>query len=35
MELGVLVTGGDLPARVDQHFDGLIRSGILETVAQG
>lgn len=33
MELGVLLTGGDYPARVEQHFDGLIRSGALEPVA--
>jgi phosphatidylserine/phosphatidylglycerophosphate/cardiolipin synthase-like enzyme len=33
MEMGVLVTGGDHPARVEQHFDGLIRSGILEPVS--
>ena len=34
MEMGVLVTGGDLPARVEQHFNGLIRSGILEPVSR-
>ncbi len=32
MEMGVLVTGGELPAKVEQHFDGLIRSGMLELV---
>jgi phosphatidylserine/phosphatidylglycerophosphate/cardiolipin synthase-like enzyme len=32
MEMGVLVTGGDHPARVEQHFDGLIRAGMLERV---
>lgn len=32
MEMGVLVTGGVLPSRVEQHFDGLIRSGVLEPV---
>jgi hypothetical protein len=26
-EMGVLVTGGDLPVRVEQHFDGLIWLG--------
>lgn len=34
MEMGVLVTGGDLPARVEQHFDGLIRSGTLEPLSR-
>jgi phosphatidylserine/phosphatidylglycerophosphate/cardiolipin synthase-like enzyme len=29
MELGLLVTGGDLPGRVEAHFDRLIESGIL------
>lgn len=32
MEMGVLVTGGVLPSRVEQHFDGLIRSGTLEPI---
>ena len=29
MELGLLVTGGKLPGQVEQHFAGLIDSGIL------
>jgi phosphatidylserine/phosphatidylglycerophosphate/cardiolipin synthase-like enzyme len=29
MELGVLVTGGDLPKRVEEHFDGLVEVGSL------
>jgi phosphatidylserine/phosphatidylglycerophosphate/cardiolipin synthase-like enzyme len=33
MELGLLLTGGDLPAKVEQHFDGLIRLNILELVS--
>jgi hypothetical protein len=32
--VGVRVTGGELPARVEQHFDGLIRSEIPEPVSQ-
>jgi phosphatidylserine/phosphatidylglycerophosphate/cardiolipin synthase-like enzyme len=30
MELGVLVTGGSLPALVQEHFDRLIESGLLQ-----
>jgi phosphatidylserine/phosphatidylglycerophosphate/cardiolipin synthase-like enzyme len=30
MELGLLITGGDLPARIERHFDRLIDSGTLE-----
>ncbi len=30
MELGLLVDGGELPARIGQHFDSLIADGILE-----
>ena len=29
MELGVLVTGGKLPAHVQEHFDQLIEVGVL------
>ena len=29
MELGVLISGGKLPLRVEEHFDGLIASGAL------
>lgn len=29
MELGVLITGGELPKQVEQHFDRLIQSGVL------
>ncbi len=32
MELGVLVTGGKLPAQVEEHFDRLIGVGILARV---
>jgi phosphatidylserine/phosphatidylglycerophosphate/cardiolipin synthase-like enzyme len=32
MELGVLVTGGSLPAQVQEHFDRLIQTGVLVTV---
>ncbi|WP_435017958.1 DISARM system phospholipase D-like protein DrmC [Tundrisphaera sp. TA3] len=30
MELGVLITGGGQPARIEAHFEGLIESGVLE-----
>jgi cardiolipin synthase len=30
MELGVLIRGGELPKRIEQHFDGLISAGVLE-----
>jgi phosphatidylserine/phosphatidylglycerophosphate/cardiolipin synthase-like enzyme len=29
MELGVLVTGGDLPGQVEAHFDRLVEAGVL------
>ena len=29
MELGVLITGGDVPPRIDQHWRGLIARGVL------
>ena len=29
MELGVLITGGELPKQVEQHFDRLIQTGVL------
>jgi phosphatidylserine/phosphatidylglycerophosphate/cardiolipin synthase-like enzyme len=32
MELGVLVTGGELPAQVQEHFDRLIGTGVLSGV---
>jgi phosphatidylserine/phosphatidylglycerophosphate/cardiolipin synthase-like enzyme len=32
MELGVLVTGGNLPGQVQEHFDRLIAAGGLVTV---
>jgi len=32
MELGVLITGGRLPAQAEWHFDGLIRAGVLVPV---
>lgn len=32
MEMGVLMTGGDLPAKVQDHFDGMIGTGILELI---
>ncbi len=32
MELGVLMTGGRLPGRVDEHFDRLIEAGVFERV---
>lgn len=32
MELGVLVTGGDLPMKVQDHFDGMIGKGVLEPI---
>ncbi len=35
MELGVLVTGGKLPAQVQGHFDRLIMGGILARVRPG
>ena len=31
-ELGVLITGGRLPAQVNEHFQALIRSGVLQKV---
>ncbi|HEX5445570.1 MAG TPA: DISARM system phospholipase D-like protein DrmC [Pirellulales bacterium] len=31
MELGVLITGGDLPRQVERHFDRLIETGVLAT----
>ena len=30
MELGVLIRGGALPKRIEEHFDGLVREGVLE-----
>ena len=32
MELGLLVTGGRLPGRVEKHFDALVGSGVLERI---
>jgi phosphatidylserine/phosphatidylglycerophosphate/cardiolipin synthase-like enzyme len=32
MELGLLVTGGKLPCRVERHFDGLLAAGVLVKV---
>ena len=32
MELGVLVTRGDAPRRVKEHFEELVRRGVLEMV---
>ena len=32
MELGILVTGGDLPAQVEAHLDQLIAAGVLTRV---
>jgi phosphatidylserine/phosphatidylglycerophosphate/cardiolipin synthase-like enzyme len=32
MELGVLIHGGELPARVEQHFERLIQTGVLRQV---
>lgn len=32
MELGVLVRGGDLPVRVEEHFERLIEDGVLKSV---
>jgi len=32
MELGMLVTGGKLPAQVEQHFRRLIETGVLVKV---
>ena len=29
MELGVLITGGALPGRVERHFDSIIQDGRL------
>jgi phosphatidylserine/phosphatidylglycerophosphate/cardiolipin synthase-like enzyme len=29
MELGLLITGGDLPAQVEAHFDRMIQTGVL------
>ncbi len=29
MEMGVLVRGGDIPARLQRHYDGLIAGGVL------
>jgi len=34
MELGVLVTRGDAPRRVKEHFEELVRRGVLEMVLQ-
>lgn len=33
MELGVLIEGGDLPASVEQHFEKLIKRGVLKSVS--
>jgi phosphatidylserine/phosphatidylglycerophosphate/cardiolipin synthase-like enzyme len=33
MEVGVLVRGGQLPAKVVTHFNRLLSSGVLRTVA--
>jgi len=30
MELGVLIRGGEIPRRIERHFDGLVREGVLE-----
>lgn len=32
MELGLLVTGGTLPKKVERHFDGLVSAGTLRAV---
>lgn len=32
MELGVLITGGELPQRVEERFDKLIEKGVLVRV---
>jgi phosphatidylserine/phosphatidylglycerophosphate/cardiolipin synthase-like enzyme len=32
MELGLLVEGGDIPSRVNKHFDGLIAHGVLRPI---
>lgn len=32
IELGLLVTGGELPGKVENHFDRLIQNGILATL---
>lgn len=32
MELGLLVTGGNLPGEVEQHFDRLVARGIVARV---
>ncbi len=34
MELGVLITGGKLPARVEEHFDRLIADSVLEKICK-
>lgn len=33
MEMGILVTGGDLPANTQSHFDELISDGVLTQIA--
>jgi phosphatidylserine/phosphatidylglycerophosphate/cardiolipin synthase-like enzyme len=35
MELGLLVTGGETPSRVEAHFDCLIEEGVLTVVSSG
>jgi len=32
MELGLLVTGGDLPGTIEQHFDRLIKVGAFQPI---
>jgi phosphatidylserine/phosphatidylglycerophosphate/cardiolipin synthase-like enzyme len=32
MELGLLITGGNLPAKVEYHFDHIIQTGVLVKV---
>lgn len=35
MEMGVLIHGGELPLRIEQHFAGLIGDGTLAEIADG
>ena len=32
MELGLLITGGDLPRQAEDHFDRLIQTGVLASL---
>jgi hypothetical protein len=32
MELGLLISGGSLPAQVESQFDQMIQTGVLVTV---